>query len=644
MKLRTTLLLFLLTAGLITYVLLHERRQPPRDLAGFLLFDLEGDILRDEAVSLEITPDEIGGIDVKSAGGQLAFRRSEDGTWEIARGVKDRASRESVKLLLDFVTKARILDTLDRDEVRSGKVKESTIGLDDSSAVEITYRRPGGARLVELKVGRTAPLGKAMYVQFPDVKTREDVYIVSPDLRDFLMQPPDEFRDRALAKYPAERIRKFAVKRGEGEIEISRESTNETDATPWVISRPLPNARADQAVVKDFLNMITGAKLTGFAPTTGSGTALPAGQILAEVTFWPDGAYDRKGITLTFFPDPDPASKEAICRDRERKVEFKVERELVDSIALADSPNTFRDRQLGNIDPDKVATLEVEVVNGDSVGLYRVGDRWAVRKKGTEDFQAASGDLVEKLIKALNAAEILEFTSDSLMDKAIYGLDQPALTLTFATGKHASLKQPAPLTTDNSRILRFGVMPTGKVYANFAGEPFVYQVGPEVAGLVPRQLIRWRTLQLPGFGRMNLRALRQTLGAAPAVELKAEANSFTWTAQRAGETVTPFLNQPAAETLAARLGSLQATSWQGESDASLRALALAPIVIEAAYETPAEGTEAPKVNQVRLEFAPMSTEERAPLYYGRHSAVPGVFLIDAQAVRDLSAQLLKTAP
>ena len=644
MKLRTTLLLFLLTAGLITYVLLHERRQPPRDLAGFLLFDLEGDILRDESVSLEITPDEVGGIDVKSAGSQLAFRRSEDGTWEMTRGVKDRASRESVKLLLDFVTKARILDTIDRDDLRSGKVKESTIGLDESSAVEITYRRPGGARLVEFKVGRTAPLGKAMYVQFTDVKTRDDVYIVSPDLRDFLMQPPDEFRDRALAKYPAERIRKFAVKRGEGEIEISRESTNEADGTPWVISRPLPNARADQAVVKDFLNMITGAKLTGFTAATGSGTALPAGQILAEVTLWPDGAYDRKGITLTFFPDPDPVSKDAICRDRERKVEFKVARDLVESIALADSPNTFRDRQLGNIDPAKVATLEVNVANGDSVDLYRVGDRWAVRKKATEEFQAASGDVVDKLIKMINAAEILEFTSDSLTDKAMYGLDQPALTLTFATGKHAGLKKLTPLTTDNSRILRFGIMSTGKVYANFAGEPFVYQVGPEVAGLVPRQLIRWRTLQLPGFERLNLRALRQTLGAAPAVELKAEANSFAWTAQRAGETVTPLLNQPAAEALAARLGSLQATSWQGESDASLRALAVAPIVIEAAYETPGEGTEAPRVNQVRLEFAPMSTEERAPLYYGRHSAVPGVFLIDAQSVRDLSAQLLKTAP
>ena len=644
LKLRTTFLLLLLTAGLAAYVLLHERRQPPHDLAGSLLFDLEGDVLRDEAVSLEITPDDVGGIDLNSSSGNIALRRSEDGTWEMARGLKDRASRETIRTLLDFVSKARILDTLDRAEVRSGKVKESDLGLDDSGAVEITYRKPGGARLVELKVGRTAPLGKAMYIQFNDVKTRDDIYIVSPDLRTFLTQPPDQFRDRSLAKYPAERIRKFAVKRGEGEIELSRESTNEADATPWVISRPLPNARADQAVVKDFLSMITGAKLSSFTAATGSSTAQPAGQMLAEVTLWPDGAYDRKGVTLAFFPDPDPASKEAICRDRERKAEFKVDRELVDSIALAESPTPFRDPRLGNIDPAKVATLEVEIPAGDSVGLYRIGDRWVVRKQGTAEFQAASGDAVEKLIKSLNEAEILAFASDSLTDKAVYGLDQPAVTLTFATGKHPGLKNLAPLTTDNSRILRFGILPTGKVYANFAGEPFVYQVGPEIASLVPRQMIRWRTLQLPGFERINLRALRQTLGGAPPVELKAEANSFTWTAERSGANVTPLLNTSVAESIAARLGSLQVASWQGESDSSLRALAVAPIVIEVAYETPGDSPGGVKVQQIRMEFAPMSTEERAPLYYGRHSAVPGVFLIEAQTVRDLASPLLKAAP
>ena len=130
MKLRTTFLLLLLTAGLAAWVLLHERRQPPRDLAGFLLFDLEGDVLSDEAVSLEITPDEVGGIDLKSPAGDIAFRRADDGTWEMARGLKDRASRDTVKTLLDFLTNAKILDTLDRAEVRSGNRDDRMHTLD----------------------------------------------------------------------------------------------------------------------------------------------------------------------------------------------------------------------------------------------------------------------------------------------------------------------------------------------------------------------------------------------------------------------------------------------------------------------------------------------------------------------------------
>lgn len=644
MKLRTTLLLLLLTAGLAAYILLHDRRQPPKDLAGFLLFDLEGDVLRDEAVSLELTPDEIGGIDLISASANLAFRRADDGTWDITRGVKDRASRETIRLLLDFVSKARILDTLDVEEVRSGKVKDSAIGLDDSGAVELTYRKPGGDRLVSLRLGRTAPLGKAMYVQFNDVKTRQDIYIVSPDLRPVVTQPPDEFRDRVIAKYPANRLRKFSLNRGEGEIEISRDSTNEADGALWNITRPLPNARADQEVVANFLRMMTEEKLTSFSATTGTGAALPAGQMLAEVTLWPDGAYDRKGVTLTFFPDLEPESKLAICRDRERKTEFKVSRELVDSILQVEGPNSFRDAKLGNLDPTKVATLEVDLPTGDSVGLYKIGERWVVRKKGTNDFQAAAGEAVSRLIKSINDADILEYASDSLGDKSLFGLDQPLAILTFATGRHPGLKNLALPTTDNSRILRFGVLPTGKVFANFAGEPFVYQVGPEIAALVPRQLIRWRTLQLPGFERTQLRAIRQSVGGTPPVELNAAANSFVWTAARSGQDVTALLNQPMAETMAARLGSLQVASWQGESDSSLKALALAPLVIEAAYEVPGEGTAPARVQQVRLEFAPMSSEGRAPLVYGRHSAVPGVFLMDAQTVKDLSAPLLKVQP
>ena len=69
-------------------------------------------------------------------------------------------------------------------------------------------------------------------------------------------------------------------------------------------------------------------------------------------------------------------------------------------------------------------------------------------------------------------------------------------------------------------------------------------------------------------------------------------------------------------------------------------MALPAVVLEAAYEVPGVGVGEVRVQQVRVEFAPMSGEARAPLYYGRHSAVPGIFLMDAQTVRELAGPLL----
>ena len=90
---------------------------------------------------------------------------------------------------------------------------------------------------------------------------------------------------------------------------------------------------------------------------------------------------------------------------------------------------------------------------------------------------------------------------------------------------------------------------------------------------------------------------------------------------------------------------MQVASWQGESDASIRALASAPIILEAAYEVQSsESGATPRTNQIRIELAPMSTDERAPLYFGRHSSVSGIFLISAQPVKELTTPLLKAAP
>lgn len=642
MKIRTTILLLLITIGLASYVLLHERRQPPRNLAGYLVFDLEGDILAEGKVEAEVKPDDVAGVDFKSGAGNLAFRKQPDGTWDISRGLKDRANPATIATLLDFVAKARIQDTLDDSEITSGKVKESTLGLDDSGAIELTYRKQGGGKLVTLKIGRTAPLGNAMYIRFDGVKTRPDVYVVSPDLHEFLTQPSDAYRDQTLVKCKADEVRKFSVKRGEGVIEVSRPSIKESDGALWTITRPLANARANQEVVGLFLKSLTEAKIQSF--TSGSsGASAPAEASIVEITVWSGTDGDKKGATLSFYPDPAPNSKFALCRDSDRRAEFKVDKSFVDELAQIDSPDIFRDLHLGNIDPSKVNVIEVEMKNADSVQLYRIGGSWVVRKTGTEEFIKADETRIVELIKKLNEAEV-GFASDTLTDKAAYGFDNPIATLTFSTAVNRGLKQLGGVTTDNSRVLRFGLPPGKPGYANFAGEPYVYNIAPEVLLDIPRNLIRWRTRQLPGFDPQQLLSLRQSIGAAPPVDLTYEPLKFSWTATREGQDVTPLLITQAAEKIAPALGSLEVANWQSESEESSKALAQAPIIIDAAYRAYGAQANSEHTEQIRVEFAPMTADGRSPLYFGRHSKVPGIFLIRAQTVQELAQPLLKSQP
>lgn len=648
MKIRTTILLLILTAGLTAYVLLHESRQPPRDLAGYLLFDLEGDPLRDGEVSVEIRPEHIAGIDIRGPSGEVILRKGEDGVWDIAKGLKDRANPEAVKTLLDFCLNAKILDTLSRREVESGAVKRQDLGLDDAGVIRLTYRRAGGVRLAQVKVGRTAPLGNAVYVWLDGLDERPDIYIVHPDLREVLTKPYDYFRDPGLLKYPPEQLTKVILRRGEGEIELSRTPPpgGEPQDAPWVISRPLLNARANQPAVNDFLGMLKAARIQGFSPVatssapSDSSTEKPLVELL--LTGWPE---DAKGSRLGFYPDTEADSGFALCRDRERRAEFKVEKDLVDQILLAESPETFRDPNLGNIDPSLVTTLEIAPRNGEAVQLYRFGERWVMRAPGEEALENAAGERVEQLIKNINKTEILEFTSDSLTDPAAFGLEPPLVTVTFGGGKHPALGRFLPLTPQNSRTLRLGVLPDGKVFANFAGEPFVYRVPPDVPGLIPLERVRWRSLQLPGFSLQQLRFIRQSVGGNPPVELKFDPLSFTWSATRAGEDVTDSLDKAAAERLGTLLGGLQAGSWRGANDAGAsKALETAPILLEFRYESYGDAGKAPSLETMRLELAPMNASGPSPFYYGRLSGVEGIFTMDGKTVAALTRSPLLAAP
>ena len=634
MKTRTTLILLLITLGAGAWLLLKERGGANR-LGGHLLFDWSGtaEAKDKKELKVDVNPEDVAGIDLKNSTAELSLRKGADGIWMLTKGVQDRADAEAVKKLLGYLQGAAISEVIDRDELSSGKVSEASLGLDDANAWRISWLGTNGQALAEVRVGKTAPLGSAGYVQVSGQGSREDIYIVKPDLRPELARPLDSFRDPRASRYSEEQVQKVVVRKGEGEVELARTMIPGAVPGPWVITRPLANAPADQKIAQELAATVCGLKAKGWMPYAET-TDKP----LVEVTVFPP-VKDSKGITLSFFPDPAAPDTTAICRDALRKASFKVEKETVDYFCLADSPNPFRSKKLPEMmEPGVISTVEVRTP-ADSVVLARVGDKWSWRPLAGGEWSEAAVERLEKLIETIMEAEVLEFASDSLADPKAFALDQPDFVITLAAGKHVGLETLTPMTEKNSRSLRIAIRQDGHVFANYAGDPFVYRVGPEVTSAIPQSFIKWRKLALPGFSIPQIRSLKRIIGTEPPLEMNYNPLSLQWTVIRDGKDVTPLYAAASMEALAGKLGTLSVVSWLEKADDAEKALATPAVSIVIQYEDYGEKAADKHMETVTLTLAAMPSPN-APFCFGKHTGAPGAFLIKSETLRDLKADLL----
>ncbi len=648
MKRSTTLILLVLTVALGAWMML--RGNTPHDLNGHLLFDWSGSVLENETVQVVVNPAEVAGMDLENSTVKISLRRSADGAWDLTNGVTDRADAKIVQELIGYCGAARIAETIDSDEVSNGKVSAASLGLDDAGAWRVSWLKADGSVLAAMRVGKTAPLGNAGYVQLTGVDSRPDTYLVSPDLRPVLARPLDSYRDPRVSRYHEEELARIVVRKGEGEVELSRTFSPvrkppssgakpnvvpEYEATPWVISRPLPNAPTFPEAMKEFTAAICGATVLTWLPYTEA-----ADKPVVELTLVPAGE-NAKGASLAFFNDPETPEKTAICRDSQRKASFKVERELLDTLCIAESPNPFRSKKLAAVDPAVISTVQVTTTLGESVLVCRVGDKWSWRPLAGGEWENAAPERLERLITLLNDTEILDFASDSLSDPSAFALDKPAMTITMAAGAHLSLDQLTPMTEKSSQTLRIGIRQDGRIFANFTGDPFVYQIGPELPSGIPQTGLKWRSLTLPGFAMLQVRGLKQIVGTEPPVDLHYSSGGFTWTGKRGETDISEQIDTAAAQSLAAQVGSLSATTWLDNSVEALKALERPAVTIEVQYDAYGDQAAGDRIATATLELAPMSAGTGAPLCYGRMSGVPSLFLLDSRFLRDFSSALFR---
>ena len=196
------------------------------------------------------------------------------------------------------------------------------------------------------------------------------------------------------------------------------------------------------------------------------------------------------------------------------------------------------------------------------------------------------------------------------------------------------------MTEKSSQALRIGIRKDGRIFANFSGDPFVYQIGPELPSGVPQTGLKWRSLTLPDFSLLQVHGLKQIVGTEPPVELKRNPDSSEWTGTRGGTDISAQIETAAAQNLATLAGSLSATAWQDNSADVLKALERPAVTLEIQYLAYGEKSSADHMATATLELAPMTGAD-APLCYGRLSGVPTPFLLSSRLLRQFSASLLR---
>ncbi len=647
MRPRTTLLLLLIVVSLASFIYFYEQHQQTT---------LE---LRTPGSLTNLEVDKIDSIEIQNASGTAKLKRKDDQqTWFFTDPFDDRVDAEFIQRLLDLAGKAGVAQTIAAKDVQASDRK--AYGLDDKEAIQLSWR-VSGKTVGKLKIGKIGALGDTVYAEAPGHKGFPDCYLIyarpterSSNLREELVRPFTDLRDRKLLPFSTPQMVSFSIRRPgtAGEIQVQRKLISKDEATPWAITKPL-KTRAEQTEIDNWTGLFGTAHAVKLLTPGAAPTDAPAAP---EVEIQFQNELESKGtIVKLYAPEkPDAATLYGYLADR--KTWFTIESGFLTTVPKTindpptDPPSSphLRSLKLADLDAKKLTTLLIQTEGQPPLALYKIGNRWWMQSGTVAEEQKmttlakASGDRVTKVVQALNGAEIGKFVTDAMTDPAEYGLDHPWQTITLGSAVH-SPQGLGVTTAENSLILQFGTGADQRLYGNFKGESSVYLMLPEHFRLVPPQPLKWKDPQILNFVRNGIRRFQQTLGTEPPITLSSPPQSFSFAATRGGGDVTKLIDQLATEKALSRLSTLNVADWMSGLQEGHDALTAPTLELELdiEYVENRNDLSAPKTKTVKLSLAPAGGSGKALYYIGRCTDIPDYFLISREVYQELATPLLK---
>lgn len=553
------------------------------------------------------------------------------GSWFFKEPELDRVDTRAIVAVLDELNHLTIVDEIATDEDLSAV--EMGLKGDSAIRVSISGKNEEGDTLNEaITIGESAPKEGAFYAS---LKGEDEIKVVDGNPRGWLENPLATMRDRRILSAPVEAIVQLGIGRSTGEVVLQRRIT--PPQQEWSIAEPL-QAWADREDLDDLLASLAGLMIEEVVTEAKSDEAipnpLPDDAAVLQVRVY--GIEEPLTIYLKQVEAPAiegaPAVVEARMSDRPGVYRFNSR--ILEK--LPTEANDLRDRTLARIPMSYLDSVTIE---------SRIDPRVFLRSEKTDDrmtwdimvndkFLPANLGQMGDLVNGVNEAAILDFASDDPEKLSEFGLMPPAQAIRFDLrfpGVPDEAGNPGQVQ-QVSRILQLGWKQgtENRLFGNFKGEPYVYELDPTFAGLIPTHPVKWRSLSVLTFNQFHLKSITRELPGKEKLKLDYDYRRDDWTATRSGVDVTDNLDRSAATLLRNRLGSLTSSGWFLSLGSAYDALSTPSVTFEIVINELDPATGSANEETKRIRFAPSAKN----VYFGQIEGSQDVFYIDHETYRD----------
>src|SRR6266436_324332 len=522
MKWKTTLVLFVIAAGVFAYLFFVERNRPGTEEA-----------TRQAQNVVNFSRDQVNGVVIQNGDDTIDIRRRDD-KWRLEIPIKDQADGSVVNNLLLDLENWQKDAAISAKEMEADKNKLADYGLANP---KLRLKLIGPDTPPEIFFGKDAALEGKMYVRFGNSK---ETFLASQSVKKAIDKKPEDFRDRKLTDLIMAQVVRVVLKTSAGEMELQKKGDH------WDILKPL-HTRADDQKVSDLIAQVTTARIQQFvADDRGDlhpyGLAEPRGSL---TLFAQD---DKQGQTLQVGSIPKKEKDQVYVRFSPRGFVYTLPKKIDET--LNNKPNDLRDRHLVRIDTKILDRLTIDAPGKGKTVLARKDENWTIA--GRNNAPANSGE-VRRLIDRLQNDQVTKFVEDVASNLPKYGLDKPQLTVTFSSFASENTAETKAGEQPFASVA-FGKVEGDAVFARVGDEPFVVAMKRTLLDQIFTDPLQWQELSIFNFKPDQIHKLSVTTDKELSLE-RGENNQWRWL-KGSGD-----INQTNVQSLLNTLSNLHAVRW-----------------------------------------------------------------------------------